>query len=479
MAKRPKRELTPMKMKRGLPQRWRRQYKGQQYFFRGSYAEALDEWHKLLGKLTAEKPWKAEYDHAIRTRRAMAAWYLAQGDRDNQRRMTDEADQLQAQFDSSDNPLRLHILIRDPLRGISPEGAAVWAERFRLMADQGSQSPDKTIGGAVGSFLARKKVQAEAGERSMGRYDGYRRCLTDFTDWAGKDTPCDHINTKMLLDYHSHLLGLVASDKISRGYAKDHMTAVKVFVNWAWSLELCDLPRNMKSRDLAIKVELKEIQTFTVAEVQTLLAAASGRTKLYLLLGANCGFTQFDIARLRRDEINLETGYLTHKRTKTAEHKDVPVVSYKLWATTLDLLRAELAQQPADQPLAMLNEDGKPLKREWIGADGKKKRVDNIRTAYERLTAKLKLKTPKPFKLLRKTGATLLASSPDYRHCDVLYLGHSPRGMAARFYSAPDRKTFHAALDWLGQQLGQQGRAVATEQTSSRSAASPTTHHSI
>ncbi len=455
MAK-PKRELTRMKMKRGLPQRWRRQYKGQQYFFRGDYQTALDEWHKVLGRLAQEKPWKAEYDYAIRTFRAMAAWYLSEGDRENHQRLKNEADKLQAQFDEADRPPRLHQGIAEPLSGISPEGAAVWTERFRLMASRGSQAAEKTIGGAVAKFLNRKRVQAEAGERSMGRYDGYRRTLTDFQNWAGKDTPCDHINATMLLDYHSHLLGLVGDGKSSKGYAKDHMTAVKVFVNWAWSLELCDLPRNIKSRDLAIKVELKTIQTFTPAEVQTLLAAATGRTKLYLLLGANCGFTQFDIARLRRDEVDLDTGCLTHKRTKTAEHKDVPVVCYRLWATTLDLLRAELAQQPAKQPLALLNEDGKPVKREWIGADGKKKRVDNIRTAYERLTAKLGIKHPKPFKLLRKTGATLLASSPEFRHCDVLYLGHSPRGMAARFYSAPDQKTFGAALGWLGEQFGQQ-----------------------
>jgi integrase len=441
-------------MKRGLPQRWRRQYKGQQYFFRGTYAEALDEWHKVLGKLAAEKPFQAEYDHAIRTRRAMASWYLAQDDRDNQRRMTKEADDLQAQFDASDSPPRLHILIRDPLRGLSPEGSAVWAERFKLMAGQGSQSPEKTIGGAVAKFLNRKRVQAEAGERSMGRYDGYRRCLTDFTDWAGRDTPCANINSNMLIEYHSHLLGLVSAKKSSRGYAKDHMTAVKVFINWAWSLELCDLPRNIKNRDLAIKVELKTIETFTTAEVKTLLAAASGRTKAYLLLALNCGFTQFDIARLRRDEVDLEKGYIIHKRTKTAEYKDVPTVEYKLWPTTLAALKSEMTPQH-DQPLALLNEDGVALKREWIGTDGKKKRVDNIRTAYERLNDKLDITTPKPFKLFRKTGATTLASSPLYRHCDIMYLGHSPKGMAARCYSAPDTKTFDAALDWLGEQFGQ------------------------
>ena len=241
---------------------------------------------------------------------------LAQGDRANHQRLLDEAARLQADFDHADNPPPLHTLVRDPLRGISPEGRAVWAERVKSMTIV-QQSPDKTIGGAVTSFLMRKKAQAEAGERSIGRYDGYRRTLGDFVAWAGKDTPCDHINGKLLLDYHSHLLGLIGQSKTSRGYAKDDMVAVKVFINWAWSVELCDLPRNMKSQELTIEVPNKVIKTLTADEVKGLLAAAVPRCRLLLLLGLNCGFTQSDIAGLRRQEVDLDEGVITHKRGKT------------------------------------------------------------------------------------------------------------------------------------------------------------------
>ena len=143
-------------------------------------------------------------------------------------------------------------------------------------------------------------------------------------------------------------------------------------------------PQHEKS-ELVNEVPPQKVTAFTGPEVQALLAAASGRIKLYLLLGLNCGFTQFDIARLRRDEVDIDRGYLTRKRTKTTRFVDVPTVAYKLWSPTLDLLKSSLTPDQPDQPLALLNEDGRPLKREWIGTDGEKKRADNIRTAYERL----------------------------------------------------------------------------------------------
>jgi integrase len=442
-------ELTPMKVAAGLAARWRKKHRGRIYYFRGDYEKALGEWRQVQGRLAAEKPYRAEYEQAAHTYRTMAAWFLSQADRENHQRLMDKAAELSARFDAADNPPPL-TREEKPLYGISEQGRAVWADRLKTLTSPAHQ-PDRTIGAAVKSFLARKLSQSEAGERSKGRYDGYRRCLTDFQDWVGKDTPMENIAAKMLLDYHSELLGKIAAEKMSRGYARDHMTAVKVFVRWAWSLELCELPRNLNSKDLTIEVPPQKIKVFTVDEIKALLAAASPALRLYLLLALNCGFTSGDIAKLQQSELDLERGYIVRKRTKTKKYEDVPTVSYRLWTETLSLLKQYRSD---DVEVALLNEDGKPLKREWIGTDNKMKKTDNIRTAYERLVKKLGIKHPKPLKLLRKTGATLLASNPKYRHCDVLYLGHSPKGTAARFYSAPDQKTFDKGVMWLGQQVG-------------------------
>jgi hypothetical protein len=43
---------------------------------------------------------------------------------------------------------------------------------------------------------------------------------------------------------------------------------------------------------------------WTAEECQTLVAKASQRTKLYILLGLNAGYTQIDISSLRHDMID-------------------------------------------------------------------------------------------------------------------------------------------------------------------------------
>jgi hypothetical protein len=126
-------------------------------------------------------------------------------------------------------------------------------------------------------------------------------------------------------------------------------------------------------------------------------------------------------------------------------------VNYKLWPETFRLLRIH---RSTDEILALTNANGQPLKTETIKDDGKIKRVDNVRTAYHRLTAKLNIESPKPPKLLRKTGASLLASNPNYASCDIFYLGHSPQGVAPRYYSALPQALFDEAVKWLGQQFG-------------------------
>ena len=48
-------ELTPMKVKRGLPPRWRKVHKGVIYYYRGEYQEALRQWHQKLVELEAKE----------------------------------------------------------------------------------------------------------------------------------------------------------------------------------------------------------------------------------------------------------------------------------------------------------------------------------------------------------------------------------------------------------------------------------------
>lgn len=60
--------------------------------------------------------------------------------------------------------------------------------------------------------------------------------------------------------------------------------------------------------------------------------------------------------------------------------------------------------------------------------------------------------TKQTFKILRKTSPTLLEGNAAYAHVARHFLGHAPRSISDKHYVAPDRKTFDAAINWLGEQ---------------------------
>jgi len=157
---------------------------------------------------------------------------------------------------------------------------------------------------------------------------------------------------------YKELLGQIDGGRLSADYAQNVMNTFRAFVRWAWRRKLLpNLPLTIDDADHTFTVHIKEIKPYTTDEITTLLQRASSRTKLYILLGLNCGFTQGDIATLVKSEIDLEAGTITRKRMKTKKSKNVPIVCYPLWKTTNALLQEHC--QPSGT-LALLNEDGGP-----------------------------------------------------------------------------------------------------------------------
>ena len=181
-------------------------------------------------------------------------------------------------------------------------------------------------------------------------------------------------------------------------------------------------------------------------ELKRLILQAKPRLKLCLLLMANCGFTQKDVSDLRKDEIDPSFNWITRKRSKTAKQETAPIVRYKLWTETRQLLRAALCK---DKTYALCNRNGhRLLVREM--KEGKMQCSDNIACSFSCLCRRLEMKK-RPLKLIRKTSATLLKNS-QFGHLQSLFLGHSPRDMADRHYSG--EVNLDDAIDYLGKQYG-------------------------
>jgi integrase len=322
---------------------------------------------------------------------------------------------------------------------------AEW-ERFSDGATDDEPNGDTTIGAGIAAFLRLKLSEVETKTISPGRYESLRSHLKHFETFTNKHKPIASITSTLLLAYRTRLLEEIKRGTIQHASGKDRMASIRQFVKHLWRIELIDqLPRVMD--DLTIRVPTKAVRLFDDDEITSLLATATGAGKLFILLSLNCGMLQKDIADLRQSEVDWIEGRITRKRSKTNHHEDVPIVCYQLWPETFELLKARRSRHPK---LALTNRRGNPLKRESI-VNGKLKVVCNISSTYDRLRRKLKI--TKPYKLLRKTSASKLAS--EYPSCRILFLGQSDTTIADKHYIKPDQGVFDRAVTWLGEQFGQ------------------------
>ncbi|MCA9124729.1 MAG: tyrosine-type recombinase/integrase [Planctomycetaceae bacterium] len=488
--------------------RWRKKYKGKSYYFDGgrgktdrdSYDAALASWEQLKVKLDVAAPKKHQADYE----RAMGKWeqVLAWCRKHQEAEMADVAtekiaslrkhlsasrprpvaigDTFEGQFDwsvrfpgwdqamkeiaalvvlppaesrteHSDEPLVIpprNGWGDDPLRSDLQK----WNDRLEI-ATRSAAKPEQTVRAQVAAYVATKQSAISASELSGGRAYTIQLHLDHFVSWLGGDTSVIEISGKTLSDYRLELLRRVEANDWSRVTAKGRMGTVKGFVHWLWQMEaIPTLPRvlDAKARALQIGTPSASIVVFTLDEISTLLAEASDRTTLYILLMLNCGMTQKDIADLQMAEVDWERRYITRKRSKTKDRENVPIVTYALWPETLRLLKQERSSKSTG--LVLLNKNGEPLWYEEVQADGKLKKNDNIRNAFARLTQKTKIN--KPLKSLKKTSASLIRGNSKYASLESLFLGHAPQSMADKHYAATPQELLDEAIVWLGSKYG-------------------------
>jgi integrase len=261
-----------------------------------------------------------------------------------------------------------------------------------------------------------------------------------------------------------------------------HQTAKSIFgtarqwIRWAWrqdDVELHQLPRNIDSREWVFLTHLdkegvtrqtRSDRLWTPDDFKTTLQLVPGDFQLFLLLMLNCGFTNSDVAALLKSELRLDEGRIVRQRSKTRRHAHPPIVNYRLWPTTLDLLRSQYSEHPS---LALTNWQGNPLAISKLKTkDGKTAETTwtSIGRRYGEMKAAKAKKAKKPalpnkqLKFLRKTGSTKIRSNREFLSLDSLYLGHSWATVADKHYNAFDGQPYDPldeAIDWLGSEFGQ------------------------
>lgn len=493
----------------GRAGRWRKKFQGKPYYFDGgrgktdreAYARAIEDWQSQKRELMEQdsKPHESDYLDALREWRAVRDWSAANDDQatlDSSRRKIKELearlasrrpppigtnDRFEARFTPVLIDIDEFIGRKDDLARIdwsriaglqnadgsfapSPEmieasdgspmriAKEIWRDRIATQFRQSDVThAPVTIEGNVARFLAQKRAQVDGGELSAGRYANLKLHLSLFQDFVGGSNPVSAITSRPMTDFRTDLLERKSRGEFSGKYAKDRLDAAKQFARWLWQEEiLAQLPRVIASKTFTITPATPEIKTLTVAEIKTLLDAATGQLKLFILLGLNTGFLQKDISELKPDEVDWRAGVIRRKRSKTKKFENVPEVAYKLWPETFRLLQE---YRRPNSPHVLANENGGSLLTSKLKEDGKQHKVDNIHTAYFRLCKRVSIKD-RPFKSVRKTAATHLRGSEKYSGIEDLFLGHAPRSMSDKHYAGIPHDLMASALDWLGRELG-------------------------
>lgn len=315
------------------------------------------------------------------------------------------------------------------------------ALRIALALAPKAESERHSIAQHVARFVAEKLSEAKAGEITLARHQALENQLGIFATWfEAQGKP--EVDEAIIADYRGSLLDSIAAEEFTHSTGKHRLEAVKMFARWLWKNRIIpELPRNL---DLTITVPTKPPKVMPLEIFQTMYADTVERTRLFMLLMANCGMTQKDISDLLPSEY---TGtHIVRKRSKTQSFESVPQVSYLLWPETkalLDKFRATKGER------LLLNENGQPLLRDIL-VKGKRRHEDNIKQALKRLQKKTN-SNYSPI-TIKKLSASKLRDS-QYADCYDLFLGHAPRKMGDKHYAATPQQRLGEALTWLRGQI--------------------------
>lgn len=180
------------------------------------------------------------------------------------------------------------------------------------------------------------------------------------------------------------------------------------------------------------------IDTFSIADLHKLYTAANERTKLFMLLGLNCGFAQSEISSLTNWEIILRGG---NPRIERHRRKTEVFGIWPLWNETVAALKSQTSDTPKNEgDLAITTSNGQPL----VGYGGKNKsRTDAVGQSWNKLVKRMPNVPQLPFRFLRKTSADMIRKIAG-RDMSEAFLAHADTGIAKLYTNADFEKVTQA-----------------------------------
>jgi integrase len=324
----------------------------------------------------------------------------------------------------------------------------------RVLDGQGAAvAVERSIGHQFERWLTARRARVQAGQLSPDRCNNDRVALQHFITFVGPGRNVGAIDEECYHSFYMFCAGKLATPGGRAGgawgatYCRDVLSRTRAFVQFLYEGNLLDaLPRNLRSKSLSFRVAAKAVPVVTVEEFARLYANATGQSRLHALLALNPGMTQRDISSLRDDEVDWHVGAISRKRGKTKHLPGTPVVTHRLWPRTFEMLK----KHRSGGPVVLLTSRKKQwVRKELVG--GRLVACDSIKCQWEDVERRAGLK--RPFKLLRKSAATMIESHETYGRLTGLFLGHAPATMASKHYAQAPQALLDSAIEWLADQF--------------------------
>lgn len=327
---------------------------------------------------------------------------------------------------------------------------------------------------AIQGYIDRRREEVQANQLSVCRLTLIRNSL-DRLLWVLDDVPLALIGEEELRRTVLHFAGRPVSPYTHRSIAADTARETIYFIRKLFE-DLADRKLWMAPKPIEKLFEYRrdklntdeeleaqgEVKVFTLDELAALWrnAGEGSRAQLFMALALNTGFTQHEIATLRRLHCHLDgpKPYIQRVRHKTKVRG-----KWRLWPETVALLRKHMAgPNPAD--LALLHHTGRPLVtitetarhdvilRVWLAVRAAAQAaVENDNDKRAKRGEPTVTVRPLSFKYLRKTGANLIRKIAGRDTAEV-FLAHAAPKLGRRYHN-PDYKRLAKSLRKLRQRL--------------------------
>jgi len=341
----------------------------------------------------------------------------------------------------------------------NPEAAEHEYLRQREYLQAGRLPPAKSNTGIRMSdlcnrFLNAKRALRDTGELSGRTFVDYHAACADILEHFGKARLVEDCGPDDFDGYRA---------KTSKGRGLHHIakrvTQVKMLFGFAFENELIEKPirfgqqfsrPSMKSMRLhrARKQEKHGLRMFEAAEILQLIDVASPALKAMILLAANSGLGNSDLANLPKSAI--KGTWLQFPRVKTGIDRRIPLWTETQQAITEAIEKRPRAKDPADAGLCFISHTGK----KWVrtGPNGTSVH-DLISNAFSKLLKKLDMKREGlGFYALRHTFETICGGCGDQVATSAI-MGHTSNDMASLYRERIDDERLLKAVNhvhaWL------------------------------